>query len=251
MNKAEEKIQEVIDWFNANEGATWEDFYRELEKAKHADLNEDIEDMAAFSLEDHTLQEWRDKFNSFTLKNCGSSESDLIAYQTYQMLVDNKKIDMRYQLPLLIDLYVYYGVDDTFNKYLIKALKAEPKDIHEQRLADMRKELVDNIDEHDMVTLYRGHFRRVDAKRRLRHENSMAFDKAVSFSASKEEALWFANRWKLAFKDNGKQMEYKVTTVKIPLEDIAYYTNDREEYECIVKPLSKGGRIEIIEEELI
>lgn len=250
MNIAEQKIEELKKWFDDNKGATWEDYNKFHEQQLEEQRQKALTDFICFFKDKHSLEEWIKKFDRFSVEYA-VQDSSIVAYQVYQMAVNGKHLKKEYQLPVLIHIYIYYGVSISNITYLMKALKAESKEDREKRIANIKTELKDFINDDNTITLYRGSYFRTDVKRPRKNERSIDFNKAISFSLYKEIAEFFACKDFSQYRFLNYKMDLKVTTVKIPIEDIIFYTNERKEFECIVKPICKGGRIEVIKDEII
>lgn len=176
----------------------------------------------AFCKESHTQDEWIDWFTK-----CGLTYGlhNGVTYEIFTTLINGGRMPDDMQLPILIDLYTNMKTQKTCKHYFKKALKVEPPEMAKARMAGIREQLAELIDQDGNIMIYRGvgvaKFGKASA-------TSLELNRAISFTTSYDKAVWFAQRFPAE--------QALVYTARVPIDDIVYYTDEREEEEAIFIP---------------
>ena len=169
---------------------------------------------------------WVDAFVSHSVA-VGSKSLD--TYKLYVSMFKKGEIPESVQLPLLLYIYTSDRVNAAAYKYIMAAYKKYPLQQKNEMRIQIVNELKDYTDTDGYITVYRGEF--IDAA----CGSSININRAVSFTLDYERARFFACRW-----SPQKAVIYKA---RVALEDIIYYTDEREEKEVIIRPIEKGGKL--------
>ncbi len=170
---------------------------------------------------------WKFAFGDYALA-IGKKSSE--TYKLYRKLVRNGSIPMEVQLDLLVDIYIHNRVLSDFPRYLVSAYKKYPEE-----LKDFKKEcnsicLKDYIDTDGYITVYRGEYNNATCG------SSINLNRAVSFTLDYDRAKFFACRF--------YPEKSFIYIVKVHIDDLIWYTDEREEKEVIIRPMVRGGKLE-------
>ncbi|MBC3797153.1 hypothetical protein [Acetobacterium tundrae] len=163
-----------------------------------------------------------DKFESFICQygNSLNGKPDLRAWEYFKNVYDEIPQEQRLHIQLE-SIYTHYPFDFTeFYIYLKKTLDEETPEQFKKRFKANQKLLKGFLDKDNFLTVYRGV-----------GERNLGEEYAISYTADRKMAEWFANRFKFNENDYAEVFE-----TKVHLNDVLFYTNCREEQEIIVKP---------------
>jgi hypothetical protein len=207
------------------------------------DLQQELTDFYIFSGDKHSYEEWENMFINLIMLKCGNYS--MIPYDIFWSLESVDAIPKEYSLDLFLKcINLYANIAPTYSNILRKMLNEEPTDHKEKRINTIKKELSHYTDKNGYVKAYRGIFETPSTIEHKIRPNSFELKKANSFTLSWDIAYWFAVR------KNPKSA--KIISVKIPLERILFYTNERNEQEIMIKPISiKGDKLINIEENTV
>lgn len=234
--EAEKEIKRLMAIFDEDE-VSCNDFktpreYMEFRKARVQLLLEEAKIKAEAEIDELVKEKclkceiWKFAFGDYALA-VGKKSSE--TYKLYRKLVRNGSIPIEVQLDLLVDIYIHNRVLSDFPKYLVSAYKKYPEE-----LKDFKKEcnaisLKDYIDKDGYIMVYRGEY--IDAA----CGNSIHINKAVSFTLDYEKARFFACRF--------NPQKAVIYTAKFHIDDLIWYTDEREEKEVIIRPMERGGKL--------
>lgn len=137
----------------------------------------------------------------------------------YEFLSQAASIPKEDWIFVLLDMHTRASMNvELFRIYLQGALRYETESDRNKRIEHNRKSLEGHIDSNGMIKVYRGCGER-SAKEKI----------AISYTVSREVAVWFANKRKLLGDKKTKVIEKTIN-----FEDVVYYTNEREEQEIIL-----------------
>jgi hypothetical protein len=175
------------------------------------------------------LKDWVDLFDSFDTTSKMAGYKGTKTYSQYLKMVRDKKIPDVIKFPLLLNIYLYMDVKPGCHKHLLQAYKKLPVENKKDMQTEIALKLKGYLDENNYVTVYRGIYENRWGK------SSIELDKAVSFTLDYNKALFFAC--------NLFQEKSYIYQAKVSLENIIYYTDERDEQEVIIKPLEQGGKL--------
>lgn len=204
-------------------------------KVREKQVMEDIRRMAAQESVDEVA--WSRAFTS--LSRIYGSQSDE-TFKWYKYFLRQGMIPQQVQMSLLVQLYMDASVDAGFVNTFAKVMKNETPQQRDDRIREMKEQLAANLDEDGDLLLYRGSFVRAFADR---DDSSRPIERAFCFTLDEKTALQYATVW---YPE--KAYVYKV---KVPCEDVAWYSLYNEEKTVIALPQYKGGGLQIIEERLV
>ena len=204
-------------------------------KVREKQVMEDIRRMAEEKSEDGVS--WSRAFTS--LSRIYGSKSDE-TFKWYKYFLRQGMIPQPVQMSLLVQLYMDASVDAGFVNTFARVMKNETPQQREDRIREMKQQLAANLDEDGDLCLYRGAFVRAFADR---EDSSKPIDRAFCFTLDEKTAHQYATIW---YPE--KAYVYKV---KVPCEDVAWYSLYNEEKTVIALPQYKGGGLQVIEERLI
>ncbi len=207
------------------------DFLRVREKQ----VMEDIRKLAEESSEDGVA--WSRAFTS--LSRIYGSKSDE-TFKWYKYFLRKGMIPQPVQMSLLVQLYMDASVDEGFVNTFSRVMKNETPQQRQDRMAEMKEQLGANLDEDGCLRLYRGAFKRAFADR---DDSSRPIDRAFCFTLDENTAKQYAIVW--------YPEEATVYKVKVPCEDVAWYSLYDEEKTVIALPQYKGGGLQVLEERQI
>lgn len=169
---------------------------------------------------------WKFAFEDYALAVGNKSPE---TYKLYRKLVRNGSIPMEVQLDLLVHIYIHNRVLSDFPRYLMSAYKKYPEE-----LKDFKKEcnsicLKDYIDTDGYITVYRGEYNNAACG------SSIDLNRAVSFTLDYGRARFFACRL--------NPQNAVIYTAKVHIDDLIWYTDEREEKEVIIRPMERGGKL--------
>lgn len=199
-----------------------------------------------FSHDEHTYDEWFNKFFGLSMLGCGDCST--FPFWIFKNLVMDKNvthIPIEYELDLFLKcINVYGNIEDNYSRMLRTMLHREPDEHKQSRISELQEQLSEYIDSDGYVQAYRGVFESPSTVDRLVKSKSFVLKKALSYTLDKDIAYWFACR-----------KEPKTATIisaRVPFERILLYTNERSEKEIMVTPpLIKGKKFFDIAEESV
>lgn len=186
-------------------------------------LKDMLDDFASYEEAD-----FYDAFSNMCLKYSGSSYD---AYNLYCYILQNNIPMESYYLQALMDVYAYYSVDNEFLDILEETLECDCSE-YTKKSHEMIKDYIQD----GFVIAYRGEVSIGD-------NSNLSYEDSVSYSLDYDEAKHFATR----FNDVANVTRSVVYTFKVPVEDVIAYI-DRED-EVVCRPISRGGKMEIVKEE--
>lgn len=176
----------------------------------------------------HEEADFYHTFSKMRLKYSGSSFDP---YNLFCYILEENLPMESYYLQALMDVYAFHAVDEAFLDVLEETMELDCSEYTQKS-----QELIKDYVQDGFITAYRGEVS-------IGENSNLPYQKSVSYSLDYDEAKHFATRF------NGKANITRsiVYTFKVPIDDVIAYI-DRED-EVICRPISRGGKMEVIKEE--
>lgn len=235
MTEEQKKIQFLIDAFHADDD--YRDFktadeYFQFHENRSKDLcaqdakNRKKELIQLGKRKNKDIKKWLSALNQYAIA-VGRHSNKI--YEVFIELYQDGMIPDSVQFPLLMNIYVQHNVETGFNKYLLQMYKDYPDELKEIIQKETYNKIKEYADKDGYFTVYRGEY--IEAK----YGTSVKLDSAISFTFDYKKARFFACRW--------NPQKANIYTAKVTIDDIIFYTDERNEKEVIIRPEIEGGRL--------
>lgn len=189
-----------------------------------------------FAKNQHTLDEWTEKFIMISLQYGHSSP---VTFNIFEFLVTKDLIPRDMLLPLFKHIYTSCNVTKSFESMLKQIVVNETPTEKTHRIKNLTSELSNLLSYDRKIPVYRGEYNNAFSNTDV---SSLPLSRAISFTPDISKAKFFACRW--------LPTTAIVYTFQIPIEEVIFYSNDRNEKEIVILP-SKSIKDYIIKKEIL
>ncbi len=206
-----------------------ENLLRDFVETRMKKAEDEIRRLSESGNED--LNAWMTNFDYLT-RTYGKDSTE--PFKNFKYYMRQGSIPKSVARPLLMQLYMDSTVDAGFVNLLARVMREEDEADREARMAELKDDLGNRVDDDGMVTVYRGCFSKPFG---TFDDGSRPFERAFAFTTDPEAAKHYACCWYPA--------EAQLITARVPLSEIVWYGAYQEDKTVVILPVFKGGSAQL------